>query len=59
MARARKQRLQLQRRRTVRQARLDALLRDRIWPSVPANVLGKSVSKKQRERILGYGPEGF
>ena len=35
------------------------LLESRIWPSIPADVLGKPVSKEEKEAILGYGPEGF
>jgi antitoxin VapB len=30
-----------------------------IWPQVPADVLGKPLSKRDREEILGYGPEGI
>ncbi len=30
-----------------------------IWTSIPADVLGKPVSKEEKEAILGYGPEGF
>jgi hypothetical protein len=26
-----------------------------IWPKVPAEVLGKPPSKREREEILGYG----
>ena len=29
-----------------------------IWPAVPPEALGKALSKRQREKILGYGPEG-
>ena len=29
-----------------------------IWPSVPAEALGKRVTKREREKILGYGPGG-
>lgn len=29
-----------------------------IWSQIPASVLGKPVSKKEREEILGYGPDG-
>ena len=29
-----------------------------IWPSYPKEVLGKTVSKRERERILGYGSDG-
>jgi antitoxin VapB len=34
-------------------------LETEIWPLVPKDVLGKSISKAEREEILGYGPEGF
>lgn len=29
-----------------------------IWPGVPSGVLGKTITKRDRERILGYGPHG-
>ena len=29
-----------------------------IWPRIPAEVLGKPLSKREREEILGYGSEG-
>ena len=29
-----------------------------IWPKVPADVLGKAITKQEREEILGYGPDG-
>jgi antitoxin VapB len=38
---------------------LRRLLEEEIWPSIPKSVLGKKVSKKEKERILGYGKEGF
>jgi antitoxin VapB len=38
---------------------LRRLLEEEIWPSVPKSVLGRKVTKKERERILGYGKEGF
>jgi len=34
------------------------LIESRIWPFIPADVLGKPVSKEEKEAILGYGPEG-
>jgi antitoxin VapB len=37
---------------------LSDLLEGEIWPQVPSEVLGKSISREQREAILGYGPEG-
>lgn len=36
---------------------LDFLERE-IWPDVPPNLLGRRVTKKERERILGYGRGG-
>jgi antitoxin VapB len=36
---------------------LQFLERD-VWPRVPKNVLGRKLSKKQREDILGYGSRG-
>ena len=54
----RKQRLLLHRGTADKRARLFITLSKHIWPQVPPEVLGKSVSKKEREAILGYGPEG-
>ncbi|MEA2336489.1 MAG: antitoxin VapB [Thermoanaerobaculia bacterium] len=36
---------------------LDFLERE-IWPTVPRKMLGRRVTKKERERILGYGRGG-
>jgi len=36
---------------------LDFLERE-VWPSVPRKFLGHPVTKKERERILGYGRDG-
>jgi len=41
-----------------RKARLDAFLRERLWPRIPKKELGRRLSKKRVERILGFGPEG-
>lgn len=30
-----------------------------IWPLVPSELLGRGLTKAQREEILGYGPDGF
>ncbi len=54
----RKRRLQVRRGDTDRQARLERLLRNRIWPKIPSKLIGTSISKRQREEILGYGPKG-
>jgi antitoxin VapB len=55
------ERLRRLKRRVVRRNRADALrrlLEDEIWPQIPRDVLGKPVTKEEREAILGYGPEG-
>jgi antitoxin VapB len=29
-----------------------------VWPKVPRRLLGRGVSRRERERILGDGPQG-
>jgi antitoxin VapB len=29
-----------------------------VWPNIPKEVLGKRLTKREREKILGYGPYG-
>ncbi len=41
-----------------RARRLTDLLEGEIWPQVPANALGKPISRERHEAILGYGPDG-
>jgi hypothetical protein len=41
-----------------RRARLEVLLRSRIWPEIPAELRGKPLTKEEKEKTLGYGPEG-
>jgi antitoxin VapB len=33
-------------------------LENEIWPNIPRKLLGRGVTKKERERILGYGRGG-
>ena len=33
-------------------------LEKEVWPSVPRKLLGRPVTKKEREKILGYGRGG-
>jgi antitoxin VapB len=54
----RRERLQARQRRERRAERIDRFLKDEAWPQVPEAVLGKPISKAEREAILGYGPEG-
>jgi antitoxin VapB len=42
-----------------RRAALTGLLEGEIWPQIPEHELGRSVSRAEREAILGYGPEGI
>jgi hypothetical protein len=33
-------------------------LEKEVWPAVPKKLLGRPVTKKERETILGYGRDG-
>ncbi len=33
-------------------------LEDEVWPRVPADELGRPLTRAEREEILGYGQEG-
>ena len=47
--------------RTGRRDRSQGLLRfleQEVWPAVPRRILGKRVTRRQRETILGYGRAG-
>jgi hypothetical protein len=39
-----------------RRAALRASLEEEIWPRIPKRLLGKGVTKQEREEILGYAP---
>jgi antitoxin VapB len=54
----RRDRLALQGIRRDRKASLLRMLERDIWPRVPEDLRGKGFTKKEREAILGYGPEG-
>lgn len=48
-------------RRVVSRDHGEALVRfleSELWPQIPPHVLGRPISKAERESILGYGPEG-
>jgi antitoxin VapB len=55
----RKARLRLRLSPLTRRARLEALLRNRIWPEIPVEIRGAQLTKEEKEKILGYGPEGY
>jgi antitoxin VapB len=41
-----------------RSARLHAFLEREVWSRMPKDQIGRAPSKKERERILGYGKGG-
>ncbi len=55
----RKARLKIRPAERSRRQRLETLLRKRIWPAIPNDVRGTSLTKEQEEEILGYGSSGF
>jgi antitoxin VapB len=54
----RKQRLAFGIVRRDRGQTLRRFLEEEVWPQVPRSVLGRRVTRKEREAILGYGPDG-
>jgi len=57
----RERRQRLRREETVeqRRERFQRFLEEEIWPHIPPEVRGKTISKAEREEILGIGPEGY
>ena len=55
----RKQRLLVRKGGATKYDRLRHLLQSRIWPDIPAGIRRRGISKRDREKILGYGPGGF
>ena len=41
-----------------RKRSLREFLEQDIWPLIPPDVLGKPITKAEREEILGIGPDG-
>lgn len=39
-------------------ARLRRFLEEELWPAVPEEVRGRTISRAEEDAILGYGPEG-
>ena len=54
----RKSRLQVAIGRPGRKAQLLDFLERSVWPKVPSKALGKRLSRREEDAILGYGPEG-
>jgi antitoxin VapB len=54
----RRQRLAVRVIRRDRAADLRRFLEQEVWSQVPRKLLGRRVTRRERERILGYGSEG-
>ncbi len=54
----RKERLKFRVVRRDRAQELRRFLEEEVWPQIPRTVLGKKVTRRERETILGYGPQG-
>lgn len=54
----RRERLEVRKPSVNRAEALRRLFEDHIWPTIPPDVRGKPISKRERGEILGYGPEG-
>ncbi len=56
--RERRERLVLREASQDRAARIRRVLESEIWPSVPAKVLGTTITRQEEESILGFGDDG-
>ncbi len=54
----RRERLRLQSVAPRSEARLLAFLENEIWPQVPPEYFGRTITKEEEEAILGYGELG-
>lgn len=54
----RRDRLAMRNDRRDRLSRAMRFLELEVWPSVPEDQIGKRLSKREKEAILGYGREG-
>ena len=41
-----------------RRARVLRFLQTRVWPAMPKAQLGRRLTRRQEDDILGYGPDG-
>ena len=41
-----------------READVLRYLEREVWPLVPKRILGRRLTRREEDRILGYGPEG-
>lgn len=56
--RERRERLGLQANHGRRPDALRRFLEQEIWPAVPKRIRGRRLSRREEEKILGYGPSG-
>jgi antitoxin VapB len=54
----RRERLSLRVVRQERAAHLREFLENEVWPRVPRGQLGRRLSRRTEDEILGYGPRG-
>ena len=55
----RKARLQAASTRPRLKAQLIEYLERSVWPNISPGALGRPVTRKEEDEILGYGPQGF
>jgi antitoxin VapB len=55
----RKTRLAFQVKERNRKEKMITFLESEIWPSIPPDMIGKGLSRKEEDRVLGYGREGI
>jgi len=55
----RRQRLSYRVHPTDRQARALRFLEREVWPRIPADQIGRRLSRNEEDEILGYGPQGI
>ena len=56
--REKKRRLEMRSGRQERPRNMQEWLENEIWPRIPEGERGKSLTKKEVEDMLGFGPEG-
>ena len=54
----RKQKLQQEETIEQKRKRIMDYFENEVWPTIPAELRGKKITKAEREEILGYGPDG-
>lgn len=55
----RRARLQVASRQANTGQRVRQYLEREVWPNLPPGVRGRTITKDEEEKILGFGPEGF